>query len=169
MKRLILVFVAASALIFGVSLPSEEAVAQTAAKDLVGTWKLVSVTLEQDGKKTDLFGPNPQGQITFDPNGRISMIITRSDLPKFASNNRRTGTPEENKAVVQGSIAYFGTYSVSETDKTCAIHIEGGTFPNWIGADQKRSFTISGDELKWTTPATSLGSGTAVDVWKRAK
>jgi Lipocalin-like domain len=70
---------------------------------------------------------------------------------------------------VQGSIAYFGTYSVSETDKTFATHIEGATFPDWIGTDQKRSFTISGDELKWTTPTTSLGSGTALDVWKRAK
>jgi hypothetical protein len=41
---------------------------------------------------------------------------------------------------------------VSETDKSFAIHIEGGTFPNWIGTDQKPSVTISGDELKWTTP-----------------
>ncbi len=58
---------------------------------------------------------------------------------------------------------------MSETDKTVATHVEGGTFPNWIGTDQKRPFTISGDELKWTTPTTSLGSGTALDVWKRAK
>jgi Lipocalin-like domain len=42
-------------------------------------------------------------------------------------------------------------------------------FPNWIGTNQKRSFTISDDELKWTTPTVSLGSGTALDVWKRAK
>jgi len=58
---------------------------------------------------------------------------------------------------------------MSETDKTVATHVEGGTFPNWIGTDQKRPFTIFGDELKWTTPTTSLGSGTALDVWKRAK
>jgi Lipocalin-like domain len=167
-NRFILPFITTSALIFGVLLPREEAAAQT-AKDLIGTWTLVSVTLERDGKKSDLFGPNPQGQVTFDPNGRMSLMITRSDLPKFASNNRQAGTPEENKAIVQGSITYFGTYSVSETDKTIATHIEGGTFPNWIGTDQKRSFTISGEELKWTTPTTSLGSGTAVDVWKRAK
>src|SRR5262249_52921942 len=38
-------------------------------------------------------------------------LAVRSDLPKFASNNRDMGTPEENKAVVQGSITYFGTYS----------------------------------------------------------
>jgi hypothetical protein len=53
----------------------------------------------------------------FDPNGHFSEIIIRSDLPKFASNNREAGTPEENKAAMQGSIAYFGTYSVSDTDK----------------------------------------------------
>jgi hypothetical protein len=131
MNRFILPFITASAMIFGVLLPSEQAAAQT-AKDIVGTWTLVSVTLEQDGKKSDLFGPNLRGQVTFGPNGRMSFIITRSDLPKFASNNRQAGTPEENKAVVQGSIAYFGTYSVSEKDKTFTVHIESCTFPNWI-------------------------------------
>jgi len=38
-----------------VRLAREEVAAQTMAKDLVGTWTLVSVTLEQDGKKSDLF------------------------------------------------------------------------------------------------------------------
>jgi len=50
MNRLILTLITASALIFGVFLPSEEAVAQTTAKDLVGTWTLVSITLEQAWK-----------------------------------------------------------------------------------------------------------------------
>ena len=145
MNRLILSLITASELIFGVFLPSEEAAAQTTAKDLVGTWTLVSVTLEQDGKKTDLYGPNPQGQRTFDPTGRFTEIITRSDLPKFASNNRQAGTPEENKAVVQGSIAIFGTYSVSETDKTFTQHVESCTFPNWNGTERKYSFDVSGD------------------------
>jgi hypothetical protein len=113
MNRFILPVITASALIFGFILPSEEATSQTTAKDLVGTWTPVSITLEQDGKKTDFYGPNPQGQRTFDPTGRFSEIIIRSVLPKFASNNRQAGTPEENKAVVQGSIAFFGTYSVS--------------------------------------------------------
>ena len=82
-------------LIFGLFLPQESA-AQTTANDIVGTWTLVSITLEQDGKKTDFYGPNPQGQATYDANGRVSVIIARSDLPKFASNNRQAGTPEEN-------------------------------------------------------------------------
>jgi hypothetical protein len=124
MKRFTLPFITASALILGFILPSEEAAAQTTAKDIVGTWTLVSITLEKDGKKVDFYGPNPQGRATYDASGRVSVIVTRSDLPKFVSNNREAGTPEENKAVVQGSIAYFGTYSVSETDKTLTIHFE---------------------------------------------
>jgi hypothetical protein len=128
--------------------------------------------LEQHGKKTDFYGPNPQGQIMYDANGRFSIIITRSDLPKFASNNRQAGTPEENNAIMQGSLAYFGTYSVSDTDKIITTHIESGTFPNWNGADRKTSFKISGDELSTKVisgPSTTIGTGTAYLVWKRAQ
>jgi hypothetical protein len=76
----------------------------TIPKELVGTWTVVSSTLEKvDGKKTDLFGPNPQGRLIRDADGHVAYMVTRADLPKFASNNRAEGTPEENKAVVQGS------------------------------------------------------------------
>jgi Lipocalin-like domain len=142
------------------------------ANDIVGTWTLVSITLERDGKKTDFYGPNPQGQLIYDATGHFSVIITRSDLPKFASDNRVAGTPEENKAIVQGSLASFGTYSVNETDKTYTQHVESCTFPNWNGTDQKYSFDISGDELSIQVvsgPLTSIGTGTAYVVWKRAK
>jgi len=136
------------------------------AKQLVGTWKSVSVTNERDGKKVDAFGPNPQGITVFTRNGRFVRVETRSDLPKFASNNRNTGTPNENLAVMQGSIAYFGTYSCNAAEKSCTYHIEGSTFPNWVGADQKRVLTLTGDELRETNPAASTG-GNAVLVWKR--
>ena len=166
MNRLILPVITASALIFGFILPSEQAAAQMTAKDLEGTWTLVSIMLEQDGKKSDLYGPNPQGQLTFGPDGRFSVIITRSDLPKLASNDRRSGTPEENKAIVQGSFAYFGSYSVSETDKTFTTHIESGTFPNWNGIQRETSFKISGDELNTTS---TISTGAVHSVWKRAR
>ncbi len=90
----------------------------------------------------------------------------RPELPKFASKTVRTGLPRK-KAVVQGSVAYFGTYTVS--DGGVSVHIENATFPNWRGADQKRSVTLSGDELKWTNATTTVGSGGAELVWKRVK
>ena len=156
------------ALIFGVLVPREEAVAQT-AKDLVGTWALVSVTLEQNSKKIDMYGANPQGQAIFDPNGHFFIMFIRLDVPKFASTNRQAGTPEENKAAVRGSLAYFGTYSISETDKVVTYHVEGSTFPNWKGTDQKRLFKLSADELTFSNPTPSTGSGNAESVWRRAR
>ena len=168
MNRVISAVLTASALIFGVFLSRGLAVDQT-VKELVGMWTLVSVTLEQDGKKIDMYGANPQGQAIFAPNGRFSIMFIRSDVPKFASANREAGTPEENQAVVQGSIAYFGTYSVSETDKAITYHLEGSTFPNWREVDQKRLFQLSGDELTLTNPIPSTGSGTGYSVWKRVK
>jgi hypothetical protein len=169
MNRLPLTLISASALIFGLILPRDEAVAQT-ANGLVGTWTLVSVTLEKDGKAVDFYGPNPTGQVIFDAGGHFSFMLARADLPKFASNNRSAGTSEENKAIVQGSIAFFGTYLVSDTDKTYTFHIESCTFPNWNGTERKESFSISGDELNvMSLSKSSTGSGNVHLVWKRAK
>jgi len=38
------------------------------------------------------------------------------------------GTPEENKATVQGSLSYYGIYSVDEADRTLHLYIESSSF-----------------------------------------
>jgi hypothetical protein len=81
---------------------------------LVGSWTLVSLTAGEGANQTLPYGPNPKGTMMVDANGRFSITVVRSDVPKVASNNRMTGTPDENKAIVQGSIAYFGTYGIDE-------------------------------------------------------
>src|SRR6516162_3553927 len=141
----------------------------TIPKELVGTWTIVSVTQEQDGKKIDLFGPNPQGRLIRDADGHVAFMVTRADLPKFTSNNRAAGTAEENKAVVQGSIFFFGRSSVNETDKTITTHIEVCSFPNWIGTERKSTYTINGDEFISTASGSSVGEGTVRVVYKRVK
>lgn len=171
MNRLSTLTLTTMALLFlGVALPSGDAIGQqkTLKEQLVGTWTYVSVdTVRPDGSRVPIFGPNPQGRASFDSNGRYMLLTARSGQPKFASNNRMEATPEEYKAVVQGSIAHFGRYTVNEADKTITFHIETSTFPNWNGAEQTRPFTLTGDELKWTTAASSGGS--AEVVLKRAK
>jgi Lipocalin-like domain len=154
-------------LVLGVILSAGKVCAQT-IKDLAGTWTLVSVVTEQDGNKTEPFGPHPKGILMVDANGRYVLAIARAGLPKIASNNRTTATPEENKAIVGGSNTHFGTVSVNAADKTITFKIETSTFPNWDGTEQKRPFTVTGDELTYTVPAAS-GGGTATVVWKRAK
>ena len=167
MKRLgMLTVITMSLLFLGVALPAGDAVGQT-AKDLVGTWTWVSVdNVRPDGTKVQPFGPNPKGLIIFHANGRFAYLLTRPGRPNFAANNRDQGTPEENKATVQGSLGYSGTYSVS--GKTLIFKIEASTYPNAVGDEQKRSFTLTGDELKYTNPTPTAG-GTAEAVLKRVK
>lgn len=137
-----------------------EALAQS-AKSLVGAWTLVDVG--------DVYGKNPKGSLIFDASGRYSITITRSDLPKFASNSRIKGTPDENKAVVLGSISHFGRYKVK--DKTLIMEIENSTYPNWNGTTQERPFTVVKGELRYKVAVPSAGPGTGANevVWKRAK
>ena len=151
-------------LCLGVALPGA-GVAQT-EKDLVGNWMLVSAdTVRSDGSRVRTFGDKSKGLLVFTDDGRFIYLLSRADLPKFASNNRTTGTPEENTAVVRGSVSTFGTYS--SADKTLTIKVEHSTFPNWIGTDQQRTITITGDEMKWTNPAGS-GGGVVELVFRRA-
>jgi lipocalin-like protein len=138
------------------------------AKDLVGSYTLVSAVMDLNGKKNDTYGPNAKGALTLDANGRFVVVFMRANLPKFASNSRMTGTPEENQAIVRGSFASLGTYSINEADKTIIFRIENATFPNWNGDEQKRSFTVSGDELKYVVAAAS-GGGIATVTWKHTK
>jgi hypothetical protein len=138
----------------------------TSTKDqIVRVWKLVSAEAEQDGKKVEFFGSDPLGIYIFDANGRFFSQISRSDLPKFASGNRYQGTPEENKAVVRGFIAYFGNYTVTESG-ILTLHMVNSSFPNFNGTDQKRLIHIDGDEMQYSSAETSFGAS-AHQVWKR--
>jgi hypothetical protein len=143
--------------------------AVTLAQQVQGSWTLVALYVEQDGKKIEPFGSKPRGSMILSPNGRFSVILIREGLPKFASNNRVKGTAEENQAVVQGSLAYYGRYEVvSEKEHTGNMRVEGSTFPNWDGEDQKRVWTVKGDELSVSNPSASIG-GVAFIIWKRVK
>jgi hypothetical protein len=144
------------------------AVAQN-MNDIVGTWTLVSSVTERDGTKTDQFGSGAKGMLTLDAGGHFMLTIIGPDLPKFASNNRAAGTPEENKAIVSKSIAMIGTYSINSADKTLIFKVDSASFPNWNGTEQKRLLASSNaDELKYITPTASSG-GVGTVTWKRAK
>ena len=139
------------------------------AKQIQGTWIFVSMVNEQDGKRIDMFGPNPRGIQIFTPDGRFVVIAMKASLPKFASNNRLKGTPAEYQGVVQGSNAHFGTYKVvNEKEHQVSFHMEASTFANWDGQDHTRVMVVTGDEMKVTSPVTSVG-GTSYLVLKRAK
>ena len=87
-----------------------------------------------------------------DEAGHFMLILQRATLPRFASDNGMSGTAEENKAVVQGSIAYFGTYAIDEAKGPISLRYDGSTYPNWDGDTQERLVSVSGNEVNsWVT------------------
>ncbi len=138
-------------------------------QEIVGTWTCVSVeAVKSDGSRVQTFGDKPNGIAVFERNGHFVIALTRSDLPKYASKSRLTGTAEENQATVRGSLSQFGTYTVNDTDHSLMLHVTGSSYPNIVGVDRKFIITaLTKTELKWTVPAATSG-GTVTTVLKRA-
>ena len=67
-------------------------------------------------------------------------------------------TPAENQVVMEGTIAYYGTYTVGETGKTVSLRVEASSFPNHVGSEQKRTITsLTASELKLSNPTALTG------------
>jgi hypothetical protein len=166
----VIVFAVSSLIVFAflVGAPSAIGQATKTYKDrLVGSWTEVSITADGGAQP---FGPNPNGMMMVDAGGHISLTTLRSDLPKFQSNNRMTGTADENKAIVQGSFAFFGTYVIDEVTHEMTITIKGSTFPNFTGTIQKRLLSFrDDDEFTFTVAHPSGGGPTTTVVFRRAK
>lgn len=165
---------AVSLLLLALALSSADVAARekTVREQLMGTWTLVLVdNVLPDGSRIQLYGPQPQGLLMFDAQGRYSIQILRAGRARFASNDKNQGTAEENQALVRGSNSHFGRYSVNETDRTLTFHIDQASFPNWEGTEQKRAFTLVGDELTYTVPTPTTGGTAAVGEvkWRRAR
>jgi hypothetical protein len=161
------------AIVLGLALLPGGAVAQQKSlKDqLVGTWIVESwEQVRPDGSKFHRFGANPKGIQIFDATGRFAIMFLAPDLPKIASNNPSTPSPEELKALTGRSIAYYGTYSVvDENAKIIDLKIEASSFPNQVTANNRRTITlISADELKHQN-TTALTGGQIYIGAKRAK
>jgi len=130
------------------------------AKSVAGTYTPVTVSA---------YGDKPKGQMILTPGGRYSIVLSRNDLAKIAAGSRTQGTPDENKAVVHGSIAHTGRYTVDDGGKTITFHIETSTFPNWNGMTQKRALKVTGDTLTYTVTTPSAGGAPNDVVWRRSK
>ena len=90
----------------------------------------------------------------------------KKDLPKVASGNRMTATADEARQIVAGSLTHFGTYKV--VGKDLVFTVAEASFSNWNGIEQKRAFTLEGDDLKYTLPVAS-GGGSVTLAWRRVK
>jgi hypothetical protein len=167
--KLRMIFAACAIAAFGSSMMTIDALGQKQSlkEQLVGTWTLLSWEQKKgDGTKLERYGATPEGIAFFDDGGRYIITVMRSDRTKYASNALWQGSPDEDKETADGTITYFGTYSISEADSSIAIHVEGSSFPNWNATNQKRFVAITGQQLTLTVRPPG---GDVVDViWKRA-
>ena len=146
--------------------------AKTMREQLVGTWNLVIAEITAaDGKKTLPFGDKPKGQLIFTADGHFSQVHVSSGLPKIAGNNRLNGTDADNRAIMQGTLSLFGTYSVDEEKKTLTFNIVASTYPNQEGTTQTRTIDkLNQDEFVNTNRGAARdGPAAAANFYRRAK
>jgi hypothetical protein len=138
---------------------------------IVGTWDfVVAEVTAPDGRKSFPFGETPKGILIFTADGRFAQIHVASDVPKIASNNRLTATPEEYADIMRRSLSVFGTYTVDEATRTVTYIIVSGSFPNWEGEAQTRVIDkLTADEFVNTNPNVAGGRGSASNLYRRVK
>lgn len=147
------------------------------ASQVIGTYKVASAKEYEPGEKErggtgkDFYGTKPWGRLILAENGNYMLTVMVDGLPRFVDKNgkdigREDGSDEQNRKVVQGSIANFGTYK--DSSGFLVLYIEKATYPNWDGIRQPRRYHFSGDTLIYVVPNASSGGGrTAEFKWKR--
>ena len=143
----------------------------------VGTWELIGFESRdtQSGAVAYPVGPRPQGLLMYD-GARVSVHLFDSERPRFASADRAQGTDAEIRAAFVRGFAYYGTYTVDTTHRTITHHVQGATFPNWMGTDLVRQYEIAraadgSEQLSLRTSPMAVGGQRVVAtlLWRRVR
>ena len=138
MRKQILIF----AFLVGVPL-----CAHAADTGLVGTYRLISTTAKSLETGQEEAYTNETGFITYDPGGRMIVLIVRGERPKPESLEKMTD--QQRADLFRTVTAYSGTYSFD--GKTVEHHIDTSWNQIWTGTTQKRDVRREGDRLVLTT------------------
>jgi hypothetical protein len=143
--------------------------AAPASSPLQGTWALLAADeIQPDGARVPAYGAEPRGLLIVDADGRYSLQLYRAGRRRFASGDKRRGTPEEYADATLGMSAHTGRCRLDAAAHELVFEIELSQFPNWEGTVQRRSFTLTGDTLRYRIPASASGNGTVpVSEWRR--
>ncbi len=146
--------VAASALLWGatprISHKALEANISAGGGSLVGTWRLVSrVVTSEDGTAVQDpgLGKTPRGYLIYDSSGHMAAQLMRLDRPMTVDCGTSGSAPSDNSQSVNGYDAYFGRYTIDETNHTVTHHLEGALAAADVGKNLVREFHVSGGKL----------------------
>jgi hypothetical protein len=162
------------AALLALAVSAAAAAAQPAAslkEQIVGSWNfVVAEVTAPDGKKSFPFGETPKGILIFTADGSFAQIHVAGDVPRIASNNRLTGSPEEYAEIMRRSLSVFGTYTIDEAGRTVTYNIVSSSFPNWQGETQTRAIDkLTADEFINTNKSVAGGRGSASNFYRRVK
>lgn len=141
MKRLgnLAVAVLAVAVLAIVTLTPASAQQKTLKDAIAGAWEIVSLIDEYDtGRKNNPWGAGLKGRIMFDGAGQFSQIIIGEKQESM-----KLPDPRRPDALV---VAYFGTYTVNEGDKTISMKLERATNSSRDGSEQKLTVKSSTED-----------------------
>ena len=125
---------------------------------LIGTWRLVSAgTFRRDGvfEPYPEYGPHPVGYLMYDPTGHMCVSLANPNHPHWA--NPEKPTDAEKRRSYDAFFAYCGTYEVRENENRVIHRPEMGSWPHYIGTDQKRNFRLEVDRLILSEEETPPG------------
>lgn len=140
-------------------------------RDLHGTWRLVSATSTTiaTGERTDVWGSNPTGFLSYSADGRMSVTVTFGSRPKPKDLSKVTD--QERIQLYRTLLAYGGTFTLKGS--TVTHHIDISSNETWTGTDQVRFAKMEGNFLLITTPAQPRSADGVVSVgelrWVRVK
>ncbi len=129
---------------------------------LYGTWRLVSATstIVATGEKTNVWGTDPKGFLSYSPDGRMSVMVTFGARPKPADLGKVTD--EERVQLYRTLLSYGGTFSVDGSVVT--HHIDISSNESWTGTRQVRYAKLEGATLVIATPAQPRSADGVVSV-----
>ena len=128
----------------------------------IGTWKLASFERRgPDGKLGPSANSYRNGLLVYTPTGHMSLQLTRENRQQFEGR----ASPEEAQAALYSYIAYYGTFTVNQTQGSITHHRQGHLIPDRV-TDGMRYFRFSGNRLMLTAPPTGEGMTTTL-TWER--
>jgi hypothetical protein len=124
-------------------LQPELALGEDTARQLAGSWKLNSWTIQIiGGEVTEPFGPNPKGRAVFTPDGYVAFVVA-------AANRKPAANDADSTALLKTLMAYTGKFTIEGDKFTTKVDISWSEL--FTGTDQVRFFKLEGDKLTLRT------------------
>lgn len=105
---------------------------------LSGVYRLIwQRVLNADGRITYPRGDDAIGQLIYTVPGTMSVHLLR--LSDYTSELHDL---ESEVGALRGTLAYSGTYTINDDEKTVTHHLQTCTYPHWVGQDLVRQYAF---------------------------